>query len=328
MTLSDVWEALAGEKSGPGEVRRRIRPDSKADLWLVIYRPSGVRALRVSVTSDLEGLDDLPSGQGIDLSVTSGGDGSAVLEISLANLSFADLFNAFVADITETAAAASAASDVPQLVTDRVRRWQSFLKENVEGLSSERQRGLYGELNVLHRVGASIGWDFAVGGWVGPAGAPQDFALRGVAIEVKTSAGKNPQRLRISSERQLDDSVVDRLFLWHLSVDERVGGGESLPSLVNRLRSELSGSSVQSRFEETLLAAGYHDVHASRYSTGYSLRASGIFEVSGEFPRIVEADCPAGLGDVHYSLELGGLQDFLTERDRLMTLLAEVSVDD
>lgn len=324
MTPADIWPLLEADLRAAGvgrEARRRIKPESVADMWLVLYQPSGVRALRVAVGSAYPDLVDLPQGKGIDLAVAVGGDGSIVLEISLTNPGFADLFDAFVGDIAEVAARAASESDVPDLVTARVRRWQLFLKANAEGLTGQRQRGLYGELHVLGRIAADVHPDLAVRGWVGSDGAPQDFAFGGTAVEVKTSAGKNPQTVRISSERQLDDSVLDRIFLWHLSVDERADAGETLPAIVSRLRAELSGRAVQTTFEEALFAAGYLDIHASRYQTGYSLRASTIFEVRAGFPRLIEADCAAGLGDVQYSLELGALQEFLFPRDRLMNLL-------
>ena len=75
-------------------------------------------------------------------------------------------------------------------------------------------------------------------------------------------------------------------------------------------------------FEDKLFAAGYHDAHADRYRTGYSLRASDLFEVRAGFPRLVEADCPDGLGDVHYSLEVGALAPFRVERSSLATQLS------
>ena len=327
MTFSEQWAALESEPGDHSEVRRRIYPDSPSDMWLVFYRPTRVRALRVAVGGSLEGFADLPVGQGIDVTLNPCGDGTHLLEVALASRNFEDLFDAFVADIAGAAAGAPNANEVPKVVSARVRRWQAFLREHVEGLSSERQRGLFGELHILRTVIASIGAPTAVAGWVGPAGTPQDFSIGLVAIEIKTSAGKNPQKVRVSSERQLDDSVVDHLYLWHLSVDERVGVGETLPELVAILRG-LADENTSLLFEEKLLAAGYHDVHADRYPTGYSLRSSIVFAVGGEFPRLTEEDCPAGLGDVQYSLELGALAPFEVERNSLLENLQPVTDND
>jgi hypothetical protein len=317
VSFSDLWETLESEAevAGPGEVRRRIYPDSAADLWLVVYNPGRIRTLRVAVGDLDTGLEDLPSGSGIDTFVLPLPGGGSGLEVSLTNKAYEDLFDALIGDIAEAAAAAPEAADVPVLVVARVRRWQAFLRELLEGLSRERQRGLFGELWVLDSVLDAIGSEGgAVQGWVGPYGAPQDFGFGPTAIEVKTSAGKNPQRVRISSERQLDDAPVDRIFLWHLSVDERTGSGETLPVFVERLRDRLEGGAGSVGFEDALFAAGYHDAHAHRYQVGYTIRSSDVFEVSPGFPRLTEADCPDGLGDVHYSLELGALAAFKVAR--------------
>lgn len=321
--LADVWSSLEAEAvvAGPSEVRRRIHPESAADLWLVVYSPGQRRALRVSVSASPEELGDLPLGSGIETRLNTVPSVGPALEVSLTNNSYVDLFDAFVADIASAASSAPNGQDVPRLVAARVRRWQAFLREQLEGLSSERQRGLFGELHVLACVIDAIGPEPAVTGWVGPQGASQDFDFGRTAVEVKTSAGKNPQRVRISSERQLDDSSVNHLILWHLSVDERTGTGEELPACVERLRELVDNTPAAVRFEDTLFAAGYHDAHARRYTTGYSLRSSDLFEVRAGFPRLVEADCPDGLGDVHYSLELGALASFRIDRRSLVAHL-------
>ena len=313
MTFGLEWELLDAEAKDHGEARRRVFPDSLANLWLVLYRPSGIRSLRVAVKGMTEQLEKLPSGSGMQLELDSVPGTGQVLELSLSNPQYRDIFDAFIEDIAEAAAGATTAQAVPEVVASRVRRWQSFLREHMEGLSDERQRGLFGELFVLEETVQEIGPVQAAAGWVGPNGASQDFAFGGIAIEVKTSAGKNPQRIRISSERQLDDTLLDAIYLWHVSVDERIGVGRTLPLIIGDLRSLLSGSSGEVAFEDRLIAAGYHDAHSDLYTRGYSIRSSDVFEVRDGFPRLTEADCAPGLGDVLYSIELGAIEDYRTE---------------
>jgi hypothetical protein len=223
---------------------------------------------------------------------------------------FEDLFDALVDDIVGRILPMESVDAVSACVSDRIRKWQSFLQTRNEGLSRERQRGLFGELHVLRELAGVVGAADAVVGWVGPLGAPQDFSIAGVAVEVKTSAGKNPQRLRITSERQLDDSNVDALVLWHVSTEERADVGLTLPALIAAAREDLAPTGLVHVLDDGLLQAGYHDVQAWRYVTGYSIRDQHRFRVSPSFPRIVEADCPAGLGDVRYSIEIGALGTF------------------
>ncbi len=44
------------------------------------------------------------------------------------------------------------------------------------------------------------------GAWRGPEPAHQDFQFTSGAVEVKATAAKQPQSVRITSERQLDDN--------------------------------------------------------------------------------------------------------------------------
>lgn len=324
MSLDETWKELevAGQHI---EARRRVHPEAVADLWLVVFGDSGRRALRVGTggsVSDVRPPDD----SGIQLR-TRELDGQNVLEVVLVATEFEDLFDALVDDIIERILPMQSVDEVVVCVADRIRKWQSFLQTRNEGLSRERQRGLFGEIHVLQCLAQLLGPGRALGGWVGPSGAPQDFSVGGVAVEVKTSSGKNPQRLRITSERQLDDSNLAGLVLWHVSTDERVGVGSTLPEIVALTRMEMAKSGLVHLFEDGLLQAGYHTIHASRYVTGYSLRDEHRFLVAPGFPRIVESDCPSGLGDVKYSIELGALTDFVVDDTQFGSLVEVAGVE-
>jgi hypothetical protein len=147
--------------------------------------------------------------------------------------------------------------------------------------------------------------------WTGPVGAIQDFSLGSVAVEVKTTAGKQHQRVRIASERQLDDRGLEALLLFHLSVDDRENLGDTLPGIVQRLRGTLgSDGTAAAEFEALLFAAGYHDVHSPRYRTGYTVREANIFRVTEGFPRLTELNLPEGVGDLSYSVALAACAAF------------------
>ena len=128
------------------------------------------------------------------------------------------------------------------------------------GLAPEARRGLFGELTFLreHLLPPARRRE-AVAAWTGPTAAHQDFQLPGAAIEVKTSSGKEPQTLVISSERELDDTGTGRLILAHLSLDERRGGsGESLNVVVERARDARRPTPPhESLLDDLLVRAGY-----------------------------------------------------------------------
>jgi hypothetical protein len=271
----------------------------------------------------IAGLKDLPSTRGIESRVIPARTGvnPASIEIALMDSRFADVFDALIADVADAVAGTrDDGAAVAQLV-GRLRRWQRFLEVSPSGLGVEAQRGLYGELwflreHILDHLALGSG----VGAWTGPRGAPQDFQLSGgVAVEVKATASKQPQQVRIANERQLDDTGIEVLILYYVSLDEREGGGESLPSAVELVRQRLAPEpATGDLFEERLLLSGYADVHSLKYvDRGYSVREARAFHVRDGFPRITERDLPNGVGDVQYAIDVLACRPYQME-DRFL----------
>jgi len=322
VNISQIWAQLEGESATEGRFRRRVHEESVADLYLVVDKPANSRGLLID--TDLTGVElgELPSGGGIELRRVPTASGGEALELVLSKPSFADLFDALVTDVAGAAAGGVDRADVAARVAARVRRWQSFLRETGTGLSPERQRGLFGELYFLRRVLlGSAPAATAVAAWVGPDGSPQDFAFGAAAVEVKTTAGAQPQLLRITSERQLDTTALNHLALFHLSVDARDGAGQTLPDLVAETRRALRDPAAADRFEDRLFTAGYLDAQAVQYRAGYTVRQAAIFLVAEGFPRLVEADCPPGVGDVSYCVAVSALTPFAVETAALIPII-------
>ena len=77
---------------------------------------------------------------------------------------------------------------------------------------------------------------------------------------------------------------------------------------------------------EALLAVGYLDRHAPRYAgVGYAVRKADDFRVGPEFPRIIEADLPLGVGDASYQLSLAACAGFSTPPATLTAALVPLS---
>lgn len=317
MSFTETWEALNRTAPNAPESRRRIAPDSLADLWLVLKGSQKFRTLRIGIAST-DDLQDLPSGSGIEVDLIAADPGIAYLEISLVNSNYSDVFDVFIDDLVKAATSVKSSTEIAGVVARRIHHWQAFLRKTIDGLSAAALRGLFGELKVLEWVGQHFNYDAAIAGWVGPDGFSQDFHLRDIAIEVKTSAAKNPQSIRISSERQLDAKGLRLLALWHWSLDERLDHGETLPQLIFKIRQTVARLTNQEEFENRLLAVGYLDIHAPRYDFGYEIRTCQIFEVKDSFPRFVEEDCPSGLGDISYSVQLGAIAEFEINESSLL----------
>ena len=241
------------------------------------------------------------------------------LGVRLRDPACADVFTALAEDVAPRVASASGAKQAAAELLGRLRRWQQFLTAARETLSIEAQRGLWGELHVLRtHLLPALGVSATVAGWNASAAAHQDFQFPGTAVEVKTTAAKQPQSVRITSERQLDDTGVGALFLHVVVVDERevpAGGtapGQSLPALIADVRAGLSADLIPlAAFNDRLLDRGWLDTHASRYEgRRWTVRVERTYRVRRGFPRLAEVDLPTGVGDVNFAVSLAACEPF------------------
>ena len=286
------------------------------------------------------------------------------LGVRLRDPACADVFTALAEDVAPRVAAASGAKQAAAELLGRLRRWQQFLTASRDGLSVEAQRGLWGELHVLRaHLLPALGAAATVAGWKASAAAHQDFQFSGGAVEVKTTAAKQPQSVRITSERQLDDTGVGVLFLHVVVVDEREvessslgnealtesasarGGtrrenqslltsaatrmGTSLPALIADTRYELSSDLIAlAAFNDRLLDRGWLDAHANRYEgRRWTVRREHTFRVAHGFPRLMKADLPSGVGDVNYAVSLAVCAPFVTPAAVILATLSESNSD-
>jgi hypothetical protein len=297
------------------------------DLFVGVSQPDVHRMFMLGVADDVPGARPFPKARGIHVDIVhSEPDAASFFAVELLDRRFETVFTALVEDLISSASTAKTSGDAVAAVVGRLQRWQRFLARGAEGLGWEAQRGLYGELYFMrHRLAPAAGVEEAVASWTGPSRAPQDFQTRGWAVEVKTTGTEQPQRLRVTSSRQLDDTGLTLLVVYHLSVDIRAAGqGETLPSMVDAMRSLAAAHPPSAdSFEDHLLEMGYLDQNSDQYSSAaYTPRGESAYRVSDGFPRIVEAMLPAGVGDVSYVIDASACAPY--ELD-MAELLASIS---
>lgn len=330
MKIEALWQALeadaaAGKVGVRGWLLRLARPDADCPLFVALELTSRRRAVLlrlpgVSVPSRrlwprCKGLEPLA----LDI------EGSAHFGVVLKEPRFGDVFAALSEDLARRVSEAASPAEQARAFLGQLARWQKFLSTSQEGLTEEQQRGLWGELHFLreHLLGA-LG-SAAVTSWKGGEKAHQDFQFPTGAVEVKTTLAKQPQVVRITSERQLDDSSWPALYLQVTALDARDGGGETLPEIVASLRDELSGDvAAHERFEDALLVADYLDAHSGRYAErGYRVRKEKLFRVRRGFPRLVERDLPTGVGDTSYGLSVSACEAFSVSSEVMLATLVK-----
>ncbi|CAJ37597.1 conserved hypothetical protein [Methanocella arvoryzae MRE50] len=250
---------------------------------------------------------------------------SVYLELILTNNRFSDVFTSLVQDIIDHIKNLETEKQAVSVFFGRLLKWQQFLDQyDPEGLSSEAQRGLYGELWVLRKfLLPLLGAKKSIDSWKGPEKYPQDFKFVKTAIEVKTTISKQHEKLTISSEQQLDDTGIDYLYLYHISLINGVTDGETLPEVVESIRTIIKDDfEASKKFEESLITAGYINAHIDRYmGVFYIIRNRNIYKVAEGFPRIIGKNLVNGVGDVHYTINVSECNHFTVPEELLIKCL-------
>jgi hypothetical protein len=327
------WTQLESDWHENGTTVRLVYPQSPHEIFIAVHHPDGARMLTVSVSAQdfadaLRRVRELPRTRGLEMQFSRQAS-NGQLRVVLTDSSLREVFNPLASDIAATVHAEPSAVDAVSAAVSRFEHWRQMLQSlSVSGLPAQERRGLFGELTFLcdHLLAALPAGD-AVRSWTGPAGAHQDFQLPRGAIEVKTSSGKEPQTIAISSERELDDTGTGPLVLAHFSLDERRGGnGESLNSIIDRTRMALGDAVALELFNSQLIRVGSLTEQRHLYEEPrYTVRRQRFWHVTGDFPRITEADLRPGVGDCEYRISVTGLGEYLIPAEEVIPAVMEGS---
>lgn len=196
-----------------------------------------------------------------------------------------------------------------RVIQERLDLWRAFLRRRADGDSERWARGLFGELWYLrehvlrHRTAGT-----ALGCWMGPTGAAQDFTLGTHALDLKTGT-VDSETVHISSLQQLTPPPGSGLLLGHLRL-RRDSQGNSLHDLVTALKAALPPE-VWPVLEGRLLAAGYiSDDPESRDDLRFAVHHFQLYQVTDGFPALTRADVPAGIEQCSYTIHLATCRPF------------------
>jgi len=327
-SLPKIWSELeeqAEDCPSAGILRRRIAMDMPHDFFVGLAMPARQRLFILEIDRGcVLHVAHLPKSRHFATSITDIDeyDSNRVCVIAtLLDRSFSDIFSVLVEDSVVSLRGFDAADAAAQRLIERLDKWQSFFdRASPTGLSKLQQQGLVGELwflkDVMLRV---LGANNAVQSWKGPLGSCQDFLVADCAIEIKTIMSADSACVRISSELQLDDAGLARLFLSVVRLEDAQESGETLNSLVDGIRDILStDATVQAAFDDRLLAAGYLEIHRHEYATRhYEFEELESFDVTRDFPRLIGASIPSAITEVQYSLHLAHIRRFRVSKTDL-----------
>jgi hypothetical protein len=311
-TLRTAWRALDGNIGEGGWRTIPLEMKSTCCLLAGRYFPGNEEALLVGFRSVNVPQDkNLPQGRGfrvnrMECSIVAG----VHVWVSLSRFAVGsfDMFALMADDIVDFLNSRTTESEdcIFHAFLGRIRAWQNFMvRENVGVLSAEAETGLFGELIILDTLIASgMPAIDAVNAWHGPIDGIQDFLIGTGAIEVKTTASQGSFPAKISSLGQLDNSLVQPLYLAGIRVALH-DSGTTLTEFVDSLRSRfLSDSHALSVYENRLIQAGLIKSYADSYTRRFIHSSTVTFHVNEEFPRLISSNVRIEIQKARYELDL------------------------
>jgi len=311
--LKTHWLELEERYAGDEGVYRRLDLERETGIRIAILSPGQTWAILIEILPEDASALMPPRWRGMGFRIISlaGADLYAKhVCLYVENPEHRSVFTTLSSDIIRTLESSDLASRVKNL-QNCFDRWSRFFERwGQEGLSAERQRGLFGELMILETLlRAGLSPLDGASSWRGSSGAYQDFVRLDAALEVKTTILKEPRKVSISSEKQLDDTDLKSLVLVVLTLNEVESSGITLPNAVVTLRQLLENDGkASSIFESSLIEAGYLDFDADKYSKQYTIRSREVFDVRNGFPRIISV--PPGVGDLRYTVMISACKPF------------------
>ncbi len=311
MTKIDaIWTELENDSSfRSGILYKRYSSTVLSDVYVALKAPEKLRCIAAHISNEvIDNVQAWNKFRDIKLEIVPNERDATKswLLILLLNQQHKDVFSVLCEDLINQI---SSITDEKILIKDllnRLAKWQTlFEKLGQQGLSPEVQRGLYGELYFLRKfLNHSRNKQYCIDSWQVPSNTVQDFHYSNWAVEVKTTHGNNHQKIHISSERQLDDSIVPVIYLFHFSLDIRNNLGETLNQIVEEIETILQSFIPElNSFRLKLFEVGYFEIHKQLYKfSGYNIRQENIYKVESTFPRITENEIRDGVGDVKYSV--------------------------
>lgn len=245
------------------------------------------------------------------------------LHIFLLDIHLKDIFSLFIENIIDVISKSITENEALIETSNIVLKWKKlFDKINFNGLSKEQQKGLLGELLLINSIlNEEISIDKLLDSWTGPEYDDKDFLFGSIGIEVKLTSSKLP-KLKISSERQLDNQNLMNLFLILYIVEEVKDKGFSLNSLIDQIRIKIKpNQNALKFFNERLCLIGYFDEDFENYNQQYAIRKRNCYEVNLNFPRLVSKDLPVGLFETKYSIELSAIEPFILGYETILELI-------
>lgn len=315
--LNEIWE-----KQFDSENKQIVRDLLQLKNGIICHvgtiSASGSRLFQIQIkNSILFNEKYLKRFHGVEVRVIPKDDELKEISIILSDPDLIDIFSMFIEDLIIELERINSESEVPLCVNSKINNWaRLFAKISGLLLSRESQRGLYGELLILFDI-LKFSPDHVkcIGSWTGPEGTNQDFSNDASALEIKTTKATAPS-INISSELQLDWTILSNLFLGVVHVDEINNGKETLESVILAIKSRIkNNSNLLFLFEDKLEKVGIPVGEEINYNKiGYVIRSKKFYRIDEGFPVLINSNInQPEIHNVKYQLDVSSFDSFYTD---------------
>ena len=320
--ISSLWEIMSQEKS-VGLVKRLLPNNSPLKVFATYKHPENICGIAFSCDSKLKlSIDSFYNLKelSVQLFLDTSYQPNRLLTIQLFSDANTDIFAYLCGNLVEAIERCDTEAKAIKLVLNRLEKWKTmFSKGASDGLSITEQQGLYGELMYLHKLvlRGIFSYIDTLKIWVGADKAMRDFQGKDWAVEAKTISINNADQITINGERQLDETLLDKLYLYHLSVEVSRMNGQTLNEKVDELRSLFSDDKAALNiFNAKLMEAGYFDHHRELYRERcYKIRKESIYVIDDSFPRIKESELRDGVSNTVYSINVSTCAEYMVSEN-------------
>ena len=320
--ISSLWEIMSQEKS-VGLVKRLLPSSSPLKVFATYKHPENICGIAFSCDSKLKlSIDSFYNLKelSVQLFLDTSYQPNRLLTIQLFSDTNKDIFAYLCGNLIETIEKCETEAKAIKLVLNRLEKWRTmFSKGAPDGLSITEQQGLYGELMYLHKLASRGIFSYidTLKIWVGVDKAMRDFQGKDWAVEAKTISINNADQITINGERQLDETLLDKLYLYHLSVEASRMNGQTLNDKVDELRRLFADDKAALNvFNAKLMEAGYFDHHRDLYKERcYKIRKESIYVIDDSFPRIKESELRDGVSNTVYSINVSTCAEYMVSEN-------------
>ena len=322
----DIWSILKTSKQ-VGMVKRLYSADSMINVYCVYQYPEESYGIALSFPKTIKfNLKPFASVSEptIEIYEDSSFANCMLLCAKIKNSEKINEFSYLCENVIQTILREKTIEGAVKTFGNTLLRWKNLFEcTQGIGLSKEEQTGLYGELRFLKKClnVTSNSYYQIIQNYVGTNRSLRDFQGKDWAVEVKTTTTNNPQALIINGERQLDDTMIDTLFLYHCSIEVSNQTGETLPEMIKHIRGLLKDDVASySLFNAKLFEAGYLETNEQLYTVRhYQLRKESFFHVKDDFPRIRERELREGVGNVKYTINISSFEPYIVTEQEVLS---------